>query len=258
MHIVKFLFNKSVLEGVWSNFLFAIISLFTISFILLFFSKRKIYKIFGLDKKNYLSIFFSNTYVKNAIDKNGNRNLYSGAAVPENEFKTIKNLFDLLNLLGKKDNPLVLFMKFLTFERPKIEYKLSPQNEKKVEADNETNILTIGGPVYNNATSYFQRKSKLFFNDNNYIEKRSNKEVVAMPSLDYDFGILERIVDGDRIIIIAAGFHINGTRGTVKYLTNNWKKLPDNFAYLIKFPHPSKDVMGYKSPLYIKNFYDED
>jgi len=162
-------------------------------------------------------------------------------------------LFDLLSLIGEKDNVLIRFMKFLTFDIAKVEYGLSPQNEIQVEANKETNILTIGGPAYNNATSYFQKKTKLFFNDSGIVNRKNN-EVIATPSMDYDYGILERINDENRIVIIAAGFHINGTRGAVKHLIDNWKKSPEEFAYLIKFPHPSKDVNGYKKPLEIRNF----
>jgi len=251
--ITSFLFDKLVWQGVWANFLFALIGAILIFIIFSFANKRKIYRIFGLDKKNRLSIFFSNTFAQNAIDRQGNQNLYTGPAVPENEFKTIKELFNLLSLIGEKDNALVRFMKFLTFDIAKVEYELSPQNEIQIEANKETNVLTIGGPAYNNATSYFQKKTRLFFNDSGIMNRKDNT-VVATPSMDYDYGILERIGDENRIVIIAAGFHINGTRGTVKYLIDNWKKLPEDFAYLIKFPHPSKDIVGYRRPLEVKNF----
>lgn len=253
------LFDKSVLQGVWANFLFALIGTISIFIIFSIANKRKAYRIFGLDKKNRLSIFFSDTFVQNAIDKQGNPNLYTGSAVPENEFKTIKELFNLLSLIGEKDNAFIRFMKFLTFDPVKIECELSPTNEIEAEANKEVNILTIGGPGYNAMTSYFQKeKTRLFFGsnsqDHNVFVDRINNRTIAKGSFDYDYGILERIVDENRVVILAYGFHINGTRGTVKYLVDNWKKLPKDFAYLIKFPHPSKDAIGYEKPLEVKNF----
>ena len=252
--IINFLFDRSVWQGVWANFLFALLGAFLFFIVFSIYNKRKVHRIFGLNRRNRLTIIFSNTFVRNAIDRQGNQNLYTGPAIPENEFRTIKELFDLLSLIGKKDNTLVRFIKFLTFDAVEVEYELSPANEIQVAANRETNILAIGGPAYNNATSYFQNRTKLFFSDAGIVN-RVGGVTVATPSMDYDYGILEKIKDEDRIVIVAAGFHINGTRGTVKYLVDHAKKLPKEFAYLIKFPHPSQDSEGYKKPLEVKNFY---
>ncbi|MDD5430902.1 MAG: hypothetical protein PHP03_01630 [Candidatus Pacebacteria bacterium] len=246
---INYLFNKTVWQNVWANFLFALIGAIIIFIIFALTNKRKIYRIFGLDKKNRLSIYVSTIGVKGGIDIGGAQNLYEGPAVPENEFRATKEVFDLLSLIGEKDNLFIRFMKFSTFDVTKVEYKF-PQNDIQVEADKETNILTIGGPGYNWATKYFQEKSKLAFVNNVFVN-RSNGETIATPSIDYDYGILERINDGGRIIILAFGFHVNGTRGAARYLIDNWRDLPEEFTCLIKFPNPSRDINGYKKPLEI-------
>ncbi|KKR15362.1 MAG: hypothetical protein UT43_C0002G0019 [Parcubacteria group bacterium GW2011_GWC1_39_29] len=218
-----------------------------------------------MNRINKLSIYLSNTQVFNAIDTDGVQNAYSGSAVPENEAMIIPELAGIFVLLGEKANIVTRFLKFGTFKRVEINFQLSPSNRILVEANKLSNILTIGGPAYNNATKYFQfetttgdtelvGKTKLYF-WGDCIKNRRDKinAFLVKASLDYDYGILEKIEDGGRTVIVAAGFHVNGTRGSVKYLLDNWRKLQDsNFVLVIKFPHPSKDLEGYKKPLEIK------
>jgi len=251
--IVNFLFSHEVWQNVWANVLFVVLSVLFFYAIFLIRKISKLYGILGLNQINRLTIYFSNTITTNAIDVSGNPNLYSGSAVPENEFRTIPDLFNLIIQIGEKDNLLLRFLKSLKFRKIMIDFELSPDNEIRVEANNNSNIFAIGGPGYNNATAFYQKQgTKLSFSGGGI---SNNTNVVAMPSMDYDYGILERISKNGQIIIIAAGFHINGTRGSVRYLINNWRSLPKrDFAYLIKFPHPSKDVNGYDKPLHVGKY----
>jgi hypothetical protein len=253
MKIIYFLFSNEVWQNVWANVLFVLLSVLLFYLIFLLKKRSKLYSILGLNQIDRLTIYFSNTLVTNAIDVNGNPNLYSGPTVPENEFRTMPDLLNLLIQIGEKDNLLLRFLKFLTFGKIKVDFELSPDNEIRVEANKNSNILTIGGPGYNNATAFYQKQGvKLSFSGGG-ISK--NGTIVAAPSMNYDYGILEKISINNQTIIIAAGFHINGTRGSVRYLINNWKSLPrGDFACLIKFPHPSRDSNGYDKPLDVAEF----
>jgi len=252
--IQDILFGKSVWQGFISNIWFALFSLVLALAIFLITKRSKLYKILGLNKIKRLTIYFSNTFARNATNREGNPDGYSGSAVPENEFKVIPEIFRLLVLIGEKDNFLTRFIKFLTFEKVIVDYELSPSKQMQVEANKESNIITIGGPAYNNATAFFQNHEnvRLIFSNEGIVDKK-NGQVIVQYSLEYDCGILEKIVHNGRTVIIAAGGHINGTRGSITYFLNNWKKLPkQDFAYVIKFPHPCNDLEGYRKPLEIK------
>lgn len=216
-------------------------------------NRRKVYKIFGLDKSKQITIYFSNTKVENAIDTNGVRNAYSGNAIPQNEFMEIPKL---AALLGIGDGFLLRFFRFWTFKEIIVSFEISPENKIQAEANKLSNVLSIGGPGYNWTTRYYEDSKKTILNFANGIEivDRNNKKL-AIASTDYDYGILQKFSDGSRNVIIAAGTHINGTRGALYYLLNNWKELPSgDFALLLKFPNPYKDSEGYKKLLELKNY----
>ena len=249
--MLDYIWSKNVFQGFVGNFYFWVCLGFLGSAL---FNRRKVYKLLGLNKHKKITIYFSNTKVKNAIDTDGNHNVYSGNAIPQNEALEIPGL---ATLLGIDHGFLLRFFKFWTFQKIIFSFELSPENKIQAEADKLSNLISIGGPGYNWMTRYFldANKTKLKFKfspvDIKIVDSSNNE--LAIASSDYDYGILEKFYDNSRSVVIAAGFHINGTRGALYYLINPWRELPTGeFALLIKFPNPSKDGEGYKKPLEVR------
>ncbi len=109
--MLDYIWGKNVFQGFVGNFYFWV-CLGLVGLII--FNRRKVYKLLGLDKNKKITIYFSNTKVKNAIDAEGFPNAYSGNAIPQNEVMEIPKL---ATLLGVDNGFLLRFFKFWTFKK---------------------------------------------------------------------------------------------------------------------------------------------
>jgi len=235
----------------------AILSLIPISISLIM--RRKFHRFLGLEKnKKILRVYVSTLYIDSfkAADATGTLRSYRGKAVPEYEFNAIQTITNIFNLLSKDAaNIYSKLVNILFFRGFDLHLSTSPMDQKEIIFDN---TLSIGGPGYNEVTKYYFIKKAPFFifdqNNTAVVVNRGNDKGKVISGAD-DFGILQKVFDKDHGInvFIAAGIGVNGTRGALEYLMNNWKMLDkkyrkSEFGICLRFPNINQNPFGYLYP----------
>lgn len=254
-----FFFNEEVWVNVWASFLTIGIG----AFIFIVFKRRKLLQFFGLDKQNKLSILLSTLYIplNTAVTHSGSIISYQGPVIPEYEHQVIPIFSDLFSLITTGDNLIKTIISKLLLGDVLIEYLNTPRNYSSISFHN---FICVGGPAANSVTYYYmtQNHTLLGFNNINAaieIKKgRSKGRVLATPSLQDDYGILEKIVDkkNNSFVFIAAGCNYGATKAAAYYLAHNWSNLQkefgnDGFTLCIKVPQYFVDPNGYLHPVII-------
>jgi hypothetical protein len=228
--------------------------------------RRKLLRFFGVRPlKASLRIYASNLDIVpgGARDFRGTPRSYQGAAIPEYEFLAVEPVARLFYSRLLENFPVEwrerLEQRFWNLHNVRPILTLSPLNEQDIEFDN---LISLGSSGYNVVTDYYERhhKMKIHFDVSDMQSpfkirdgKRKGEAIPLTQGLD--MSILEKIRDVNHgtVVFISAGWDINGTRGALQFLVNNWEPLErvfgdEEFAICLHFPHRSVDPDGYRKP----------
>lgn len=237
--LLVFIFGQCLLGTAWGNVVLNVVSeLFFIIFLLVLFaivawiplSKPKVF--FGIRRQWPLTI---------VISTHSDKTTTTEAVLTKAEY----DIADELRITLTQQFP--GFIGFwaeligVNVQIPGILIKGSPLGTIE-EWPNPGSLILIGGPTRNKLTEYYLTKgdpwitfddiNKKFIVYNN--RQRNNEEVFS----DTNLVILEKLIVGDRVGIIAFGYGEPQTKVIIQHLMNNWNSLAEKhnkgeFAYLM-------------------------
>lgn len=239
---------------------------FVLAFIAFLGPRRKLLRFFGVTQaKPSLRIYASNLDIVpgGARDFRGTPRSYQGSAIPEYEFLAVEPVARLFHSRLLENIPAEwrerLERRFWYLHDVQPILTVSPMNEQDIEFDN---LISLGSSGYNVVTDYYERhhKMKIHFDLSDtktpFKIRDGRRKGEGFPlTQGVDMSILEKIRDVSHgtVVFISAGWDINGTRGGLQFLVNNWERLrrafgDEEFAVCLHFPHRSVDPEGYKKP----------
>ena len=234
-----------------------------------FSTRRKLFRFFGLRKdKQKLVVYLSTLLIEPGGSKDFRRipRSYFGAATPNYELTVISTLTALFYHPSLRNLPQFLLSwlarRHWAFGIITPTFAASPLEQNW---DFE-NFILVGSSGYNSVTDYYEQRGKTYLRiiDNGKAIQISRGEYkgeeIRPPNLkDFDLAILEKTFDNDHdtTVFIAAGLGINGTRGAIEYLVENWELLlkkykEKEFALCIRFPSILADPYGFSKPSVIR------
>jgi hypothetical protein len=150
------------------------------------------------------------------------------------------------------------------FKRPEIIFQASPQREQDIEFDN---LILIGSQAYNVVTGYYITRGTPYLTlefdttDPGVVIRRGRNTGERIPFGQDDLAVLLRIRDAEHgtTVFIGAGMGVNGTRGAIEYLMNNWEELrrvygDQEFGLCLRFPSIIQDQKGFRRPDVLRQF----
>lgn len=218
--------------------------------------RNRLFAFFGFKINPNLVFYLSRIGVVQGINRDGQTDAFSGAAVPHYEFEAIPKAIGTLNSITSSGSVANRLVNAILGYRARIEFLTAPEYSSGIE---HANLVVIGGPAYNVATNEYLSSSVplLQFAENGGItvQRGQHKGRTFQTTKQDDMAILERVYDSHKniTVFIVAGANVNGTRGALEYLLDNWEGLYQKhatrpFAVCLRFPQPHIDPVGYRNP----------
>lgn len=264
----------NLLINIFSNLISALVislCIYAIYSLISLIERRNILRFFGISNEIPRLIFYLSRL---QIKKRGTtgfeplKNGYSGPAISKIEYdgsllirQQIMNArFTLIpkNFVERISQQSI---KIITLD-PVI--KVSPQSIQDITLDN---IISVGSNVYNLVTKhYLAHPSCLFYFKKNEAGERiiglksadGKEEDLQGRSIGRELAIIQKIYDLEHgnVVYLCAGLSGEATFGSVRYLSENWKKLQRKykdaeFGICLAFPNQSMDVEMVVEPIII-------
>ncbi len=247
-YLMEMQFRDGYLDGIYANITTTV--LFFILFVVGYFifallsirKRKKIMNCFGVSNSNpTFKIFVSRIEVKGGTDTEPIEDLlegYIGSCINKPEYDSALAFRSLMAVEWLPKFPRRLHEWFTTKNytfidlQPQVE--ISPHHgspKKDFDAIESSNLLLIGGNVYNSLSKRFFDSSNSVLYLKKTVSQPNEQSVIHKPFNDTFFSrskgrelaVVQRIKTGDAVVTVCAGTGTGATCEAVNYLINSWE-----------------------------------